>query len=233
MSKIDTKATEPFVKERLALLIEQELRYQLDKIIPKMQTLAKDFEIGLKKDKDGKIARDKQGKIIKDKAERSPLRNLLVTATDRMASLESIKNYISYQASRSEDAGAILKSSYEGEGKDPYEGDRFGKALIKALDGLKENAKEVLTDIAGNLTDNDPLKQHLTLEVKSREIVDLHLKLVQLYLGYLVREHTALRGSQSNHSKSESTQQTTPDPTARPNPPTTKNDRSKPRQNRQ
>ena len=217
MSQIDTTATEPFVKERLVLLIERELRYQLDEILPKMQKLAKDFRIDLKKDKDGRISKDKDGRIKQDKkSERSPLRNLLVTATERTASLETIKNYISYQASRAEDVGAILKSSYEGEGRDLYEGDKFGAALIKALDELKENAEEILDRITEGLTDDSALKKYLKPQVRSREVTDLHLKLVQLYLGYLVREHTALRVLKPDLNSGNQNDNRPPDPTARP-----------------
>ena len=169
MNQLDIKTAEPLVKEQLALLIERETRYQLDDILQEMQTLAENHQIG------------------QAGSPRSPLRNLLVAATDRTASLEIIKNYISYQTARSEDISKILKANYGSK--------KFGEALIDALDGLENNAEDILDRITEGLTDDSALKKYLTPQVRSREVTDLHLKLTQLYLGYLVREHTALRGS--------------------------------------
>lgn len=188
MSQTDTQATEPLVKEQLALLIERELRYQLDDILKRMQKLAKDFRIDTKKDRFGKIVQDK-------KAERSPLRNLLVTATDRTASLEIIKNYISYQTARSDDVSAILKNAYEGEERNPYQSNKFGRALIEALDNLEQDAEAILENVKNSQSEGHPVVQYLSTELREREVTDLHLKLAQLYLGYLVREHTAMRGA--------------------------------------
>ena len=64
MSQLDIRETEPLVKEQLALLIERETRYRLDDILKGMQELAGQHQIG--------------GGV-----QRSPLRNLLVAATDR------------------------------------------------------------------------------------------------------------------------------------------------------
>jgi hypothetical protein len=169
MTPPDTVTTDSLVKEQLTLLIEQELRYQLDDIIQRMQTLATNFKIGQKGDR------------------RSPLRNLLITATDRTASIEVIKNYIEYQAARSEDVSKVLKLNYEGE--------KFGKALIKALDELKLDAKQILNNIIARLPEQHPLVAYLTPTLPTRELADLHLRLAQLYLGYLMREHTSLRQS--------------------------------------
>lgn len=202
MSQMDTKATDPLVKEQLTLLIERELRYQLDEILQRMQQMAKDFNIGGQGDK------------------RSPLRNLLVTATDRTASLEVIKNYIEYQTARSEDIGKILKVSLNGK--------KFGAALVAALDELEQDANAILNNIESSLKPhntsarseqtgdasnaNHPVIKYLN-EERSREVIDLHLKLVQLYLGYLVREHTALRESQNNNRfQPESQSGTSPGP---------------------
>lgn len=167
MTPSDNNATDSLVKEQLTLLIEQELRYQLDDILQRMQTLAANFDIGKKGDR------------------RSPLRNLLITATDRTASIEVIKNYIDYQAARSEDVSKVLKLDYRGE--------KFGTALIKALDDLKLDAEQILNNIITRLPEHHPLVAYLTPTLPTRELIDLHLKLAQLYLGYLMREHTALR----------------------------------------
>ncbi|MGF1499518.1 MAG: hypothetical protein ACFB8W_22250 [Elainellaceae cyanobacterium] len=167
MNQPSSPVMDPLLKEQLILLIEREMRYQLDDIIQRMQQLAKDYGIGEKGDK------------------RSPLRNLLVTATDRTASLEVIKNYIDYQTARSEDIGKVLKALHGNQ--------KFGKALIDALDGLEADANTILNNIASSLPDEHPVKKYLVSAARSRELTDLHLNLAQLYLGYLVREHTALR----------------------------------------
>ena len=174
MNQLNIKTTEPLVKEQLSLLIERETRYQLDGILQEMQKLAEKHQIG------------------QAGPQRSPLRNLLVAATDRAASLEIIKNYISYQTARSEDISKILKANYEGK--------KFGEALIDALDGLEKNAEDIIDRITEGLTNDSALKQYLTPQLRSREVTDLHLKLTQLYLGYLVREHTALRGSPNSNT---------------------------------
>lgn len=173
MSPSDTQTAPSLVKEQLTLLIERELRYQLDTILQRLQKLAKDFEIGARGDK------------------RSPLRNLLITATDQTASIEVIKNYITYQTARSEDVSKILKL--------PHNGQLFGKALVEALEALKNDADAILTDIADSLPETHPVKRYLATPARSREVMDLHLKLAQLYLGYLVREHTALVKPKENH----------------------------------
>ncbi len=202
MSQIDIKATEPLVKEQLTLLIERETRYRLDDILQRMQELAKLHQIG-------------------GGGQRSPLRNLLVAATDRTASLEIIKNFINYQTARSEDVSRILQKLHEGK--------KFGKALIDALDELEEDSKTILDSITNGLPDGDRLRQYLTPEIRSREIIDLHLKLAQFYLGYLVREHTALgKPPNSSTPKFEAEKKTDSDPMARPDRPSGDNRSQKP-----
>jgi hypothetical protein len=197
MSQINTKSTDPLVKEQLTLLIERELRYRLDDILQRMQQTARDFKIGEKGDK------------------RSSLRNLLVTATDRTASLEVIKNYIDYQTARSEDIGKILKNSHNGK--------RFGAALVEDLEALEQDANAILDNIevslekaANKQLEQQPVVEYLA-QVRSREVIDLHLKLAQLYLGYLVREHTALReAAGDNRSRTDASQQASSTSAPRP-----------------
>ena len=182
MTQVETTTqtnTNPLVREQLTLLIERETRYQLDAILKRMQAMANDFNIGARGDK------------------RSPLRNLLTTAMDRTASLEVIKNYISYQTARSEDIGKVLKLHPQ-RNKDQCLGN-FGSELIKSLDDLETDANAILDAILSTLPDNHAVREIIDHNTPSREIevIDLHLKLVQLYLGYLVREHTALKGTQT------------------------------------
>ncbi len=188
MTPSDNTATDSLVKEQLTLLIEQELRYQLDDILQRMQTLATDFRIDLKTDKKGNMQPDK-------KSERSALRNLLITATDRTASLETIKNYIAYQSARSEDVGATLKNPYSGDETNPYGCNKFSEALIGELDNLRKDAEDIFERIKLRLSPESKLKQYLMPNTPERDVADLHIKLVQLYLGYLVRQHTSMRVS--------------------------------------
>ena len=138
--------------------------------------------------------------------------------------MEIIKNFINYQTARSEDVSRILQK--------PYEGKKFGKALIDALDKLKKDANEILDSITKDLPEGDRLKQYLT-KVRSREIVDLHLKLAQFYLGYLVREHTALgKPPNSSTPKFEAEKKTAFEPIARPDRASGDNRSQKPTQKR-
>lgn len=165
MTQTATTTPDPLIKEQLTLLIEREVRYQLDSIIQKMQKSAQKYDIGQQSDK------------------RSPLRNILVAATDRTASLEVIKNTIRYQIGRREGSDVW---------KIERDGSRFGEIVIQELDGLREDVEEILSRIEASLQPDSPVKTYLSSDDRQREVQDLHLKLAQLYLGYLVREHTAL-----------------------------------------
>jgi hypothetical protein len=167
---------EQMTKEQLVLRIDQELRYQLDEIIQRLQKLAKEYNIGQKADK------------------RSPLRNILITSTDRTASVEVIKNQIRYQIGRKE-GSEVWKIERNGV--------KFGEVIAQQLDALSQDAIEILKRIQETLPKDSLLQTYLNPKQLHREEVDLHLKLAQLYLGYLVREHTAQANSgnfSSNHS---------------------------------
>ena len=177
--------SDQMTKEQLALRIDQELRYQLDEIIQRLQKLAKEYNIGQKADK------------------RSPLRNILVAATDRTASVEVIKNQIRYQIGRKE-GSEVWKIERNGV--------KFGEVIAQQLDALSQDATEILKRIRETLPKDSLLQTYLNPKQLHREEVDLRLKLAQLYLGYLVREHTAQvnSGNASNGSSGEQTRSSEP-----------------------
>ncbi|MDM3843710.1 MAG: hypothetical protein PT116_01360 [Aphanizomenon gracile PMC638.10] len=188
MTKISTIELE----QQLTLRINQEISKQLDDVIVKMQIIAKRFD-------------------IKEVKERSPLKNVLTTATDLTSSIEVIKNYIRYQVGR-KDGSKIWKIEKIENGKKEI----FAHAVINQIDGLITNIQNIFKSIDysidkelkpfegennqdcinPNLNQNQreklrSLKQYLENN-KATLTKIIHLKLTQLYLGYLSREHTAL-----------------------------------------
>ncbi|MDM3849570.1 MAG: hypothetical protein PT119_06200 [Aphanizomenon gracile PMC627.10] len=188
MTKISTIELE----QQLTLRINQEISKQLDDVIVKMQIIAKRFD-------------------IKEVKERSPLKNVLTTATDPTSSIEVIKNYIRYQVGR-KDGSKIWKIEKIENGKKEI----FAHAVINQIDGLITNIQNIFKSIDysidkelkpfegennqdcinPNLNQNQreklrSLKQYLENN-KATLTKIIHLKLTQLYLGYLSREHTAL-----------------------------------------
>ncbi|KKI99898.1 hypothetical protein [Prochlorothrix hollandica] len=160
------------IQRRVDLLTTQIMGQHLDTILEQITKLAKDF------------------KIAQDTKEKSPFRNVLTVATEPGSSLEVIKNYIRYQVGR-KGSSAIWK---DGKGA-------FSKELVARLDNLKINAKTIFQDLQSTLvkTNQDAqqtIQEYLKLE-QDRLEKEAHLKLAQLYLGYLAREHTALIGESS------------------------------------
>lgn len=155
------------LQEQLELRIEREISNQMDAIIEKVNRIAKKFSIA-----------------TKDK--KSPFKNVLAVATDSSSSLEVIKNYIRYQIGR-KDSSPIWKIFNEQ--------DMFAIALVKELDNLNEDVTKILQKLRRNIPKSNPLESYLT-DSQNREKIErnIHLKIAQLYLGYLAREHTAMVG---------------------------------------
>ena len=130
------------------LKTEREISLQMEKLIPKMQKLAKSYDL---------------------RNERSPFRNVLNVATDPGSGIEVTKNYIRYQLGRS---GANRIWSDTAGGKTS-----FAVALVKEIEGLGEDAKNIVQSIGEDST---------TDSGKDR-IQQVHLRLMQLYLGNLAR----------------------------------------------
>ena len=161
---------DPSLQEQLELRIERQISYQMDAIIEKVNRIAKKFAIA-----------------TKDK--KSPFKNVLAVATDSSSSLEVIKNYIRYQICR-KDSSPIWKSLNEQ--------DMFAIALVEELDKLNEDVTNIVQKVRRNIPKNNPLESYLT-DTQNRERIErnIHLKIAQLYLGYLAREHTAMVGERT------------------------------------
>jgi hypothetical protein len=167
------------MENQLMLRINQAVKSQLDFIIKDMQQMAKNFNVNTVD-------------------ERSPLRNVLNTAIDPMSSLEVVKNYIRYQTGRKNHSKIWDKK---------YQQQSFADAVIQGIDNLSIHIDKVFTNIQQELDQEikalEPdSSRHFQLEglknyfqehqLRLRQ--ELHLNLTQLYLGYLSREHTALKG---------------------------------------
>ena len=135
------------------LRMEREISLKMEKLIPKMQKLAKSYNL---------------------RNERSPFRNVLNVATDPGSGIEVTKNYIRYQLGRS---GANRMWS------DTTGGDvSFAVALVKEIEALSKDAEDIVKKI-----DEDPNK-----DANKDRIQQVHLRLMQLYLGNLARYQTYL-----------------------------------------
>jgi hypothetical protein len=186
------------LKEELMLRIDRELRYQMDSIIEQLGKLAREFDIG-----------------HEDTSKRSPLRNILLVASDPTSSLETIKTYMRYQAARDIKVLAVKRQNR-----------RFVDALILQLETLEKDAEAIFEEVQKSLPEKHSLKNYSQTPEYKKDLKDLHLRLTQLYLGSLVREHTALvEEAKSNSSKPRDEKNDNPsknDPLARPNKPSSK-----------
>jgi hypothetical protein len=154
-------------QERLALKTEIEIAKQMDDIVRKIHILAKNFSIDQTDPK-------------------SPFRNVLGVATESSASIAVIKNYIRYQVGRS-GSSPIWQVSKDNK--------LFATVVVENLDNLLQDAQEVLQRVRKSISKTNSLNSYLE-DAQNREQLTqyIHLKMAQLYLGYLAREHTALVG---------------------------------------
>jgi len=158
------------LQEQLELRIEREISNQMDAIIQKVNRIAKKFSIA-----------------SKDK--KSPFKNVLAVATDSSSSLEVIKNYIRYQIGR-KDSSPIWKA--------PKDQELFAMALVKELENLNDDVTKILQRLRKAIPKSNPLESYLTDSLNREKIErNIHLKIAQLYLGYLAREHTAMVGEKN------------------------------------
>lgn len=155
------------LKEQLALRVEKCISNQMDEVIEKMKDLSDKFAIA-------------------NKDKKSPFRNVLAVAVDSSSSIEIIKNYIRYQVGRS-GSSPIWTT--------PHGKDIFAKSLVNALDNLEKNAQSIVTELRRNIPKGHTLEAHLNdIDNQIQLRKNVHIKLVQLFLGYLAREHTASVG---------------------------------------
>jgi len=175
---------EPFYQEQLSLRTELEISKQMDSIISeKIVSIAKDFSIA-------------------EKDRKSPFKNVLAAATESGASLEVIKNYIRYQVGRS-NSSPIWKTSNNEK--------LFATKVVEHLDALNQDAKEIVQRVRRAILKESPLQPYLDNQQNREQLEkDIHLKLAQLYLGYLAREHTALVGEKAADKPDQQKQISTP-----------------------
>jgi hypothetical protein len=94
-----------------------------------------------------------------------------------------IKTYIRYQTGRKEGSDVWRQT---------HNNQRFADVVIGQLEGLKKTAEQIFEEIQQSVSDKHPLRNYSQQPGYLKDLQDLHLRLVRLYLGSLVREHTAL-----------------------------------------
>lgn len=179
-------ATSIELEQQLVLRLDREAKKHWDGIIEKMQEMANNFD-------------------IKEIEEKSPFRNVLNVATEANSSLEVIKNFIRYQVGR-QGSNKIWKTTKNKQ--------LFADAVVVQIDDLLKYSQEMVEAIAKDINEKmegfpeKSTEKQLLLNLKERlekNRTDLirsqHLKLTQLYLGYLSREHTALLGEKKSGVK--------------------------------
>ena len=134
-------------EQQKILLMEREIGLQLEKLIPEMKKMAKNYDL---------------------RNERSPFRNVLAVATDPASGIEVTKNFIRYQLGRS---GANRMW------KDTFDGKNFAVALVDKIESLREVSKTVVED----------MNKRLKTKLDDAWLRRVHQRLMQLYLGNLVR----------------------------------------------
>ena len=100
--------------------------------------------------------------------ERSPFRNVLDVATDPGSGIEVTKNFIRYQLGRS-GANRIWSNTFDGK--------NFAVALVDKIDALREVSKNIV----------EKMNKHLKTDLDDAWLQRVHQRLMQLYLGNLVR----------------------------------------------
>ena len=107
--------TEHVTKQQQILLMEREIGLQMEKLIPKMQRIARGYNL---------------------RNERSPFRNVLNVATEPGSGIEVTKNFIRYQLGRS--GSNRMWSDTSGGNKN------FAVALVDEIDALGKDAKQIV-----------------------------------------------------------------------------------------
>ncbi|PSF37383.1 hypothetical protein C7H19_10680 [Aphanothece hegewaldii CCALA 016] len=167
--------SQTFLQEQLTLIIEIEIGRKMDNIIPNIKALAKSFSIA-------------------EKDKKSPFRNVLAVANESGSSIEIIKNYIRYQVGRS-GSSPIWRISRDNK--------LFATALLEQINSLNQDAQSIVDRLRHSIRRGDLYNYIENGENREQIKKNIHLKLTQLYLGYLAREHTALCGEQNSKKEHE------------------------------
>jgi hypothetical protein len=156
-----------FSRQQLEFRIQKAMGEQIDDIIDRINTIAGKFSIG-------------------NEDKKSPFRNVLSNAVSPSASIASIKLFIQCQIGKS-GASPIWSKRIGNE--------LFATALVLQIEQLIEDANTIVKYIRKSIPKNNPLNNYVDNANNQKELTkEIHLKLVQLYLGYLARKHTALVG---------------------------------------
>jgi hypothetical protein len=167
---------ELFLQEQLEFRIQKAMTGQMDDVIEKIQGIAKKFSIA-----------------TKDK--KSPFRNVLSVAVAPTSSIEVIKNFIKCQIGKS--GSSPIWSEKNGN-------ELFATALVHELDSLTADTKTIVENIRQSIPKNNPLNNYVDNPNNQKQLTKkIHLKLTQLYLGYLAREHIALVGEEKYKSNAQ------------------------------
>lgn len=121
---------------------------------------------------------------LDDVREKSPFRNVLNVATESGSGVEVTKNYIRYQLGRS-GANRMWSNTARRD-------ESFAVALVKEIDALGKDAEDIVKKI--DKIDEDPNKA-----VDKDRIQQVHLRLMQLYLGNLARYQAYLANERGNN----------------------------------
>ena len=113
-------------------------------------------------------------------SEKSPFRNVLNVATEPGSGIEVTKNYIRYQLGRS-GANQMWRDTAGGD-------KNFAVTLVGEIDALSKNAEEIVKAIG-----EDP-----NTESGKDQLQQIHLRLMQLYLGNLARYQVFLANEKGN-----------------------------------
>ncbi len=148
---------------------------QTEQITEKQKNLKIDQEIGLQMETlIPKMQKFADSYDLDDVREKSPFRNVLNVATESGSGIEVTKNYIRYQLGRS--GSNRMWSNTAGRNES------FAVALVKEIEALGKDAEDIVKK-----TDGDPNK-----DADKGRIRQVHLRLMQLYLGNLARYQTYL-----------------------------------------
>ena len=140
---------------------------QTGQVLSQQTILAMEHEIGL--EMENLIPKmQKMAKNYDLRNERSPFRNVLDVATDPASGIEVTTNFIRYQLGRS-GANRIWSNTFEGK--------NFAVALVEKIQGLRGVSKTIVENMG----------KRLDTELDDSWLQRVHKRLMQLYLGNLVR----------------------------------------------
>lgn len=140
---------------------------RIEHIPEQLTTVLMEKEIGLRME----VLIPQMQEMAKDynlRDERSPFRNVLNVATDAAGGIEVTQNFIRYQLGRS-GANPMWRRAVRGK--------KFAVALVEAIANLRDEAKVVV----------ERMGARLKTELDDAWLQRVHVRLMQLYLGNLVR----------------------------------------------